>query len=292
MPSKKKARGRARREEKKNAAEAKCAVTKPCNSRNEMFDHFILPANCTEADIIECLNLYSELMLKVNIAETTWETKFRALNEIYPKYRGYSDRMKTVFRGLLLYDGTEAILKQASREDLSESPTIEFALCPCFALLYIEIRDGNSNPGAGDSTYSTYHRNIEINKTLQDLVSCPREIVKFFHRSVVSCLYGKCVKFFRVLIFHLLSFRRIPCDCLKSPYYTLKDSTSRTIPCTNCHEVKKIEEILDCDSNIAHYCCRDCQVKDWACHKNEHKEVMEARAEDDLLNNFMRDLNL
>jgi hypothetical protein len=134
MPSKKKARGRARREEKKNAAEAKCAVTKPCNSRNEMFDHFILPANCTEADIIECLNLYSELMLKVNIAETTWETKFRALNEIYPKYRGYSDRMKTVFRGLLLYDGTEAILKQASREIFPKAQLLN--LHYAHALLY------------------------------------------------------------------------------------------------------------------------------------------------------------
>jgi hypothetical protein len=102
MPSKRKARVKARKAAKENASEAKRSVTKPCNSQNGPFDHFQLPANCATADLRECDGiLWSDLAFKVIAGKHNWETKFDLLiDNIYPKYRTCSAQVKAVVRVL------------------------------------------------------------------------------------------------------------------------------------------------------------------------------------------------
>jgi hypothetical protein len=112
--------------------------------------------------------------------------------------------------------GVEGILEEASHADLSNATTIKSALDGCFFLTAIEVLDRNDISGGCVDEIKNITLRHDVCNAFGKLISCPREIVKFFHRLVVS--FDASVLSSLFLILHLLLFRRIPCDCLKNLY--------------------------------------------------------------------------
>eukprot|EP00956_Cyclotella_meneghiniana_P003952 scaffold4760_cov54-Cyclotella_meneghiniana.AAC.4 len=78
-------------------------------------------------------------------------------------------------------------------------------------MLAIEVRD-KYNGAMND------HVACEVRKCLDDIVDCPRETLRFFHR-------------------------RNSCSCLKEIYYKLKDSMKRTAECWSCSQNVDIRKV-------------------------------------------------
>ena len=86
----------------------------------------------------------------------------------------------------------------------------------------IEVRD-KYNGAMND------HVTCEVRKCLHDIVDCPRETLRFFHR-------------------------RNSCNCLKEIYYKLKDSTKRTAECWcwSCSQNVDIRKVNRCNRATLH----------------------------------------
>eukprot|EP00956_Cyclotella_meneghiniana_P028294 scaffold65295_cov71-Cyclotella_meneghiniana.AAC.7 len=84
---------------------------------------------------------------------------------------------------------------------------------------------------------------LKTHDVLADIMTCPREIVRYFHRNN-------------------------SCDCLKELYYTLKTTTTRTTHCIVCNCVKEIQQMKQCSKcKRAQYCSQECA----RAHHQDHK---------------------
>lgn len=235
MPSRKKAQGRARRAEKaKQAAEIKrdtCRHSKS-NTRwnnNDWADEFL-----TEVDALidyVCSGEYDGYSYYNQLA--------RVANDMYTKHcQPFCERKIEIIREFMVSNGTRICVVESKKNDLTEASGIEMALPFAFMVQTIEVR--NKHDGAFNE-----HIRLEIEVPLAGVISCPREIVKFFHR-------------------------RNSCDCLQEIYYKLKETTKRVLVCGNCNEAKDKKDTFVCSScHLAIYCSQTCAAAAWPSHKEE-----------------------
>jgi len=137
------------------------------------------------------------------------------IRTLYDEYRQdifYNDERKALCRQLLLSYGTEQALRVARRTHESSNKFSQ-----CWEYLFTDV--------------------------LADIMTCPREIVRYFHRNN-------------------------SCDCLKELYYTLKTTTTRTTHCIVCNCVKEIQQMKQCSKcKRAQYCSQECA----RAHHQDHK---------------------
>jgi sulfatase maturation enzyme AslB (radical SAM superfamily) len=87
----------------------------------------------------------------------------------------------------------------------------------------------------------------EILTSVNDLLQCPREKVKFYNR-------------------------RIHCDCLNQLYRHLKETAKRTTSCDKCGKAEDRRKIYECsDCKAVNYCSRKCAK----AHYAENKKICE-----------------
>lgn len=234
MPSRKKAQGKARKA-KREAAASRCFHL---GERNWMPD-----------DAIAVNELYIELAFQNQSAVPGPEDYARDLilltNCIYDKYYQLSDERKGLFQRRLLAAGTSACLAAANQIDLTKE-CFDDADRLLLLIQTIEVRDKYNGAYNG-----TIH--LEIQAPFNDIVRCPREIVRFFHR-------------------------RNLCDCLQAIYYKLKETTKRTAGCWGCLKMVDIINMSRCiRCEMAQYCSYECATANWPNHKEECKEWRKLR---------------
>jgi hypothetical protein len=180
------------------------------------------------------------------------ETNFcRELAElIYEQYLRFNDEKQRIFREMIVAKGTEMTRRQANQCDLIEASSIVDAIPFAYMLTFIEIRDKYSNTNI--TAFDIFN---EILAVMDDIIFCPRETVRFFHR-------------------------RNSCHCLKEIYYKLKDETKRTTYCANCHEIKSIKEMLQCKDCKLQWCSMECQVINRGMSHKEYCRGMKARGKE------------
>jgi len=233
MPSRKKAQGRAR----KQAAEAQKnnlssnGFSKRCNHFGER--------KWSRDDYAAASDLYSEYVDKYNERVRVGgenliiDLHLLAYNT-YDEYYQLSDARKELFRKLLLSLGSDLCVDAAKEKDLTNETTI--AAVYLILIVTIEIRDKYN--GASNQNIRG-----EIVATLNDIVYCPRQTIRFFHR-------------------------RNLCDCLQDIYYKLKETTSKTSQCFYCKKVVEIKQMCRCDyCNVLQYCSYECALAHWPEHK-------------------------
>ena len=159
MPSKKKAKGKARRA--KQAAEAQvCRHFGPTDNNWSLDDK---NAACY---------LYEEYI----------SDPYNIANEIYDKYHHLNDAAKDLFRRIVFDSGTEACVMADKEVDLTKEDRINCTDVPILMILTIEVRDQYNR--ALDA-----HIWMEIKWRLKEIFHCPRQAVKFFHRrNYCDCL--------------------------------------------------------------------------------------------------------
>ena len=136
-----------------------------------------------------------------------------------------------------------------SQRDLTkESSPIREALPFVDMMLEIEVRDKY------DGAFSVATA-AEGRKSIDDIIACPRETVRFFHK-------------------------RNHCDCLKELYYNLKESTKRTASCWHCKKNVDIRTLSRCNCNVAQYCSYDCALAMWPEHKEYCKMLQTKQAKE------------
>jgi hypothetical protein len=232
MPSRKKAKGQARKaeKEKKQAEQAGAQRRASCK-------HFIMPENATQDDVIAAHSLLREYFDKFDAIQdedvNDVEAKTTIAFQTYFKYLQYSDVRKQVFQELILSLGTTECVKEANEKDLA---TYQFVMraWPYVNLLSVIIQVLDKFQGPLDA-----HQVCEFNN-----VTCPCEMIRFFHR-------------------------RNSCDCLHEIYYKLKDATTRTIACINCSKAVDVKKTFHCKCEIAQYCSKKCALEYWPNHKED-----------------------
>ena len=236
MPSRKKAQGQARKA--KQAAAARCIHLSQL--RNDY----------SQDDRHAALNLYVEFnMCKNNDIDDEHEKVSKMIDivdSIYDKYKQFNIHQKGLFRQMLFAEGTECCVDASTETDLTKESTIEGLSGHVTLILTIEVRDRHNE---------AFNQNIinEVQARLNDIMDCPRGIVKFFHRGN-------------------------PCNCLHEIYYTLKDTTSRTALCWGCKAVVGIKEMSECsDCKVARYCSHKCAIADWPEHRKLCKLIREPK---------------
>eukprot|EP00956_Cyclotella_meneghiniana_P005573 scaffold7169_cov76-Cyclotella_meneghiniana.AAC.5 len=154
----------------------------------------------------------------------------------YDKYHQLSDARKELFRRIILAGGTQLCVDAARERDLTKPTTMEWMNFHPIMILTFEVRD--KYDGAFDQNID-----IEITASMNDVMFCPRQMVRFFHR-------------------------RNSCDCLQDIYYKLKETTNKTSLCHNCSKVVEIKQLSRCDyCDIVQYCSDDCALAHWPKHK-------------------------
>ena len=150
---------------------------------------------------------------------------YRFIRISYDASNQLNDIRKQLFRRMMVSHGTAI--------DLTKESRIDGLFINILMILVIEVRDKYGDGDMNDLVA------IEIRKRLDDIIECPRETVRFFHR-------------------------RNSCDCLKEIYYNLKESTKRKSYCWNCYQIFDIRTFKRCVScNVAQYCSYDCAMACW-----------------------------
>jgi hypothetical protein len=171
MPSKKKAKGQARKAEKeKRAEQARALQRASCK-------HFTMPKNATLDDFIAAYRLLHEYMNK-SLDDFDAE-------ETYGKYFEFDDARKQVFRNLAVAKGTSECVLAAEQKDLTKEKGM-------VAWYYIDLLSMIECLEKCDGTIShvSVQCTIEFTKQLNTTAFYPREIVRFFHRcNSCSCLH-------------------------------------------------------------------------------------------------------
>eukprot|EP00956_Cyclotella_meneghiniana_P013495 scaffold19553_cov64-Cyclotella_meneghiniana.AAC.4 len=190
--------------------------------------------------------------------------------DLYEQYRKsiFSvDSIKTVCREVLQFGGTVAVLSEANvnAKDSSQEVVMLSPQPYLFMLVHIEFMELEQG-----ADYDRTNMRWKSHCILKHIMTCTREIVRFFHRNS-------------------------SCDCLKQLYYELKETSKRTTYCANCHKVRDLRELQECSKcKKAYYCTKDCAVAHHACHKFDCKlwrQYLEAGAEEEM-SFLVRKLNL
>eukprot|EP00956_Cyclotella_meneghiniana_P001209 scaffold1350_cov56-Cyclotella_meneghiniana.AAC.22 len=240
MPSRKKAQGKARKE-KKQAAKLSNILhvdsgTQACRHCSQQIKDW------SRGDVDTAEKLAKKYLAKCNAikikdTEQASADLDRLSNEIYVEYRQLNDDGKEFFKEIMVSNGTAAVVARAKQIDLSKV-SIRGAWPYIFMILVLEVR--NRYSGAIEVKILN-----EIEMSMDDIVGCPREIVRFFHR-------------------------RNSCNCLKDLYYKLKETTKRTSLCWHCMHVFDIRAMNRCrHCQVAQYCSYECAVANWSEHKSE-----------------------
>lgn len=256
MPSRKKAKGKARKAKKQAAENDLHTGTAAGSSCRHLADH------CPPDDLNLCLNLVKEIDTEVitERLEARGRKKFGSIelllivSEIYGKYRHTifdDNRNKTACRQILLSHGTEVLLRSGrDPSSLQMATKMPLALPYLFMLVHMEVVERFN--GVIHSIHDEYGMFLKTHQELYDLnmIACPREVVRYFHR-------------------------HNSCSCLKEIYYHLKDNTKRTTYCSKCKKIKDIREMMVCSKcKVANYCSNECAIADYAHHKTncKHRE--------------------
>ena len=121
-------------------------------------------------------------------------------------------------------------------KDLTNETTVAGTPMPLVLINTIKVRD--KYDGANDQNTAG-----EMLAALNDLINCPRQTIRFFHR-------------------------RNSCNCLQELYYKLKETTEKTSYCFYCDKIVEIRQLSRCEHcNVAQYCSYDCALAHWPEHK-------------------------
>jgi hypothetical protein len=236
MPSRKKAKGQARKAEKERqqAKQARAQQRASC-------EHFTLRENATREDIDAAVSLFKEYIDKLNAILRSGREVNRSEatstldHQTYNKYFQYNDVRKQVFRVLILAEGTTHCVKESNEKDLATHQLPMRAYHFIHLLATIEV--GDKHQGSFDA-----QSQIEFMEQRNATLLCPRETIRFFHR-------------------------RNSCDCLHEIYFKLKDTTSRTTSCWNCDKLVDIKKAFHCKCDMVKYCSKKCALDFWPEHK-------------------------
>ena len=162
-----------------------------------------------------------------------------------------------MFRKVLLAAGTRTCVDADKEKDLTKETTLAGSYIYIIMIQTIEVRERYNRGLAHDIAR-------EIATSLDDILFCPRQIIKFFHR-------------------------RNSCACLQEIYYKLKETTKMTSFCFNCEKAVERKQLSRCENcNICQYCSYDCALAHWPVHKvaceqmGYYKPNKPAKSEDDL----------
>eukprot|EP00956_Cyclotella_meneghiniana_P028055 scaffold64434_cov52-Cyclotella_meneghiniana.AAC.5 len=206
MPSKKKARGKARREQKE--AKAKEAEAVVC-------DHFARPTDMTDFDYVPCEHLMFDMRDMLKDSNRKRDT-LDIINDILREHREsvfeHAGR-RHICQQLLLSRGM--ILVQDLGQELfngkEDSALIHYgALMAC-------MHEALHHSGQHGSI--SLKGTMELLNLHRDLRRCPREFVRFFHK-------------------------RNSCDCLSALYDKLKKKTQRISVCHECWKETEVKDIM------------------------------------------------
>eukprot|EP00956_Cyclotella_meneghiniana_P028056 scaffold64434_cov52-Cyclotella_meneghiniana.AAC.6 len=168
MPSKKKARGKARREEKKKAKDNEAVSCK--------HDVTVRPTGIAASFVSDIIDLF--------VKYGRGDKIFVIIDDILCKYRDsvfeYTDR-RNLCQQMLLSEGTALVLDQNSS---NEKESASFHLCTLMACIHEVLgqHEGGKDKvcvGSVAKLQAFYH----------DMIRCPLELVRFFHkRNSCDCL--------------------------------------------------------------------------------------------------------
>jgi hypothetical protein len=260
MPSKKKARSKARRAKKEKARQQAAGRTE-CINRSRApggasCTHIKLPDNRTLDDFQEACALFEDFVTMFEFYHSKMDealgvkgdiqmtrdimatTALQLDRDILPKCLFLlNNESKDVFQQLVISKGIQLILSiQDAGVDFIQFASITTPAIgdlAIFLLPLISLITCIEN-GGGDPSYS------QVNHTY----ASPREVIKMFHR-------------------------RSSCSCLKGLYYNLKDNTPKKTVCNGCNEISNAKNIFECDCKNRIYCSRECAKNDWPNHKRE-----------------------
>eukprot|EP00956_Cyclotella_meneghiniana_P009363 scaffold12956_cov71-Cyclotella_meneghiniana.AAC.11 len=217
MPSRKKAQGKARKA--KQAAEAE--VNPSLDFSNGCHHHG--EKNWSREDYDAATSLLDEYVDKCNeigrvlFARSSDQHPFveiyRTANVTYNKYHQFT-----------------------KENDLTKETGVAYSAWSIIMIVTNEMREKYNLAQKIDIGH-------EVTIPLSDILYCPRQAIKFFHR-------------------------RNSCDCLQELYYKLKETTKKTSRCNNCSEVVEIRQLSKCEyCNVVQYCSYDCALAHWPTHK-------------------------
>jgi hypothetical protein len=206
MPSNKKARAKA----KKAAKAAEKAARNQCFHNDDETTQF---RNVNESDVVACRQLTTDLYLnyKHQLHGNNEETTVKAISQLvsvliwtHRETVFNNGPRKKLLREMLVSQGTTCISIDANEVDLLNTEVffISYPILLLLLIVRLEVLEKY------DSILDSHGLQMaEVREIVFDIIICPREVVRFFHR-------------------------RNSCDCLKELYYHLKDNTKRTTFCT------------------------------------------------------------
>ena len=172
MPSRKKAQGKARKEKKQSVEQS---YTPHVDSSSQACLHLSQQRKDWSRDDLDAAKKLADEYLSKYGRGGSKQDFDRVHNEFYVEYRQLSHDGKELFKEMMVASGTAAVIYKAKQTDLSKVSRVPNANHFIYAMLTIEVRDRYS--GAFDVRISN-----EIHMSMDDIVRCPREIVRFFHR--------------------------------------------------------------------------------------------------------------
>jgi hypothetical protein len=123
MPSRKKAKGRARKAEKEKQAHEQARVQQHASCK-----HSTILENASGDDKAAVFSLFREHVDKSNnllqLADCSDQDFMDLFDETYSKYSQFNDTRKQVFREIVVAYGTENCVMEANKKDLTKETTM------------------------------------------------------------------------------------------------------------------------------------------------------------------------
>jgi hypothetical protein len=244
MPSRKRKQAKARQAKVSGVAPKTRQATEPAvEYGSASCPHRDLTKDWAPDDYAACEEILSNMDIKTNFsasAVAAFKANPEMKNPFIELFRqvvcfyqsdNCSNERKQIFRELVLAEGTEVVRSVANTTDLTKEQTICEALP--FVILLATVEELEKREWWHKKN-DTFH---EISTIVDDIIACPRNIVRLFHR-------------------------RNKCDCLKMIYYKLKDETERTAMCClrECSLVKGVREMIQCEHCRLRWCSKKCCI--------------------------------